>query len=244
MSLSSKIHDLAVRVALQFNAVVSSIEAVTATANNTKTTVDGLGNVYAPKSHTHTVADVSNLQTALDAKAALESPTFTGSPKAPTATTGTNNTQIATTAYVTTAVANKKSVDSATKATQDASGNVITATYATKTELGNDSFIGKIEMFYGTLDTTGKHPLVGNVKKTNWQVCDGTNGTPDLRDRFVIGASSTRTAGSTNSVTSGTVVDEASFNYSMSTNSLGSTTLTVQTSLPPYVALYYVMKIA
>lgn len=35
-----------------------------------------------------------------------ESPTFTGTPAAPTASAGTNNTQIATTAFVTTAVAN------------------------------------------------------------------------------------------------------------------------------------------
>jgi hypothetical protein len=34
------------------------------------------------------------------------SPSFTGTPVAPTATAGTNNTQIATTAYVTTAISN------------------------------------------------------------------------------------------------------------------------------------------
>lgn len=82
----------------------------------------------------------SNIQTQLNAKAALASPTFTGTPKAPTAAVGTNTTQLATTAFVTTAVANKTSVanaTNATKATQDASGNVITSTYATKTELTN-----------------------------------------------------------------------------------------------------------
>jgi len=29
-----------------------------------------------------------------------------------------------------------------------------------------------------------------------WAVCDGTNGTPDLRDRFIVGASTTKAAGS------------------------------------------------
>ena len=48
----------------------------------------------------------SNIQTQLDAKAPLASPTLTGTPKAPTASAGTNSTQIATTAFVTTAVAN------------------------------------------------------------------------------------------------------------------------------------------
>lgn len=46
------------------------------------------------------------INTALGNKANLASPTFTGSPKAPTAAAGTNTTQIATTAFVTTAVAN------------------------------------------------------------------------------------------------------------------------------------------
>lgn len=40
------------------------------------------------------------VKTALDAKAPIASPTFTGTPKAPTAAAGTNNTQIATTAFV------------------------------------------------------------------------------------------------------------------------------------------------
>jgi hypothetical protein len=43
-------------------------------------------------------------QTALDLKAALASPTFTGTPSAPTATAGTNTTQVATTAFVKTEI--------------------------------------------------------------------------------------------------------------------------------------------
>lgn len=84
---------------------------------------DGSGDVsitatVADDSHNHTIANVDGLQTALDAKAPLADPIFTGTPKAPTATAGTNSTQIATTAFVTTAVANKTSV----------SGNAGTAT--------------------------------------------------------------------------------------------------------------------
>lgn len=45
-------------------------------------------------------------QTALDLKANIASPTLTGTPTAPTAVAGTNTTQIATTAFVGTAVAN------------------------------------------------------------------------------------------------------------------------------------------
>lgn len=42
----------------------------------------------------------SNIQTQLDGKAALASPAFTGTPTAPTAVSGTNTTQVATTAFV------------------------------------------------------------------------------------------------------------------------------------------------
>lgn len=46
------------------------------------------------------------------------SPTFTGTPKAPTAAAGTNTTQIATTAFVTTAVSGAKGVKISTSSTQ------------------------------------------------------------------------------------------------------------------------------
>lgn len=51
------------------------------------------------------IADTSGLQSALDLKAALASPALTGNPTAPTPTEGDNDTSIATTAFVTTAVA-------------------------------------------------------------------------------------------------------------------------------------------
>jgi len=53
-------------------------------------------------------SQVTNLTTHLDAKAPLASPALTGTPTAPTADAGTNNTQIATTAFV------KDAVDTAT----------------------------------------------------------------------------------------------------------------------------------
>lgn len=54
-------------------------------------------------------------------RAPLASPTFTGTPSAPTAAAGTNTTQLATTAFVTTAVANK-SVPTATTTTPKMDG--------------------------------------------------------------------------------------------------------------------------
>lgn len=49
-------------------------------------------------------SQVTNLTTDIAGKAPLISPTFTGTPAAPTATAGTNTTQIATTAFVGTAI--------------------------------------------------------------------------------------------------------------------------------------------
>lgn len=75
--------------------------AVTTNGPSTSKTVTGwnegkmtFGNIQISESQ------VTNLQTHLNAKAPLASPGLTGTPTAPTAATGTNTTQIATTAYV------------------------------------------------------------------------------------------------------------------------------------------------
>ena len=47
-----------------------------------------------------TLSSQTDLNNALAAKAPLSSPTFTGTPAAPTAAGGTNTTQLATTAFV------------------------------------------------------------------------------------------------------------------------------------------------
>jgi hypothetical protein len=58
----------------------------------------------APTSHTHTVSQITDMPS-LAGYAPLASPTFTGTPAAPTAAALTNTTQLATTAFVTAAVA-------------------------------------------------------------------------------------------------------------------------------------------
>ena len=66
-------------------------------------------NVSGAVTPTHTVLNymigvTSSVQTQLDSKAPLASPTFTGTPLAPTAAAGTNTTQLATTAFTNTAI--------------------------------------------------------------------------------------------------------------------------------------------
>jgi hypothetical protein len=92
--------------------------------------------------------DLDNSVTSLsNSKANINSPAFTGTPTAPTAATGTNTTQIATTAFA----------------------------------IANGIPSGGIIMWSGSIATI----------PTGWRICDGTNGTPDLRDRFVMGAGNT-----------------------------------------------------
>jgi hypothetical protein len=54
----------------------------------------------AASSHSHAEGDVTGLTAALAAKAAVASPTFTGTPAAPTAADGNSTTQLATTEFV------------------------------------------------------------------------------------------------------------------------------------------------
>jgi hypothetical protein len=57
-------------------------------------------NGKANSSHSHVIADVTSLQTALDGKAPLTSPALIGTPTAPSAAAYADSTQIATTAQV------------------------------------------------------------------------------------------------------------------------------------------------
>lgn len=77
-------------------------------AASTAFVVTALNNGLAGKSntgHAHAITDITGLQSALDAKAPLASPAFTGNPTATTQDAGNNSTRIATTAFVTGAVA-------------------------------------------------------------------------------------------------------------------------------------------
>jgi hypothetical protein len=122
-------------------------------ANYTKATnftaKDGLptGNSGKIVKGTEIDTELTAVASAISSKADLNSPALTGVPTAPTASAATNTTQLATTAFVQTA---------------------LSAAFTT----------GMIMMWSGTIATI----------PTGWVLCNGSNSTPDLRNRFVIGA--------------------------------------------------------
>ena len=99
--------------------------------------------------------DLSNLtptgQQKFDVKADIASPEFTGTPKAPTANAGTNTTQIATTEFVTAAVA------AAISALVDSSPAALDTLKELATALGNDA----------NFSTTVTNALANKAAKTN-----------------------------------------------------------------------------
>lgn len=77
------------------------IGAGTSNFSGAYSALSGIPTSFNPSSHTHPMDEVDGLNDALGTLAPLASPTFTGTPTAPTAAGGNNTTQIATTAFVT-----------------------------------------------------------------------------------------------------------------------------------------------
>jgi hypothetical protein len=192
-------------------------------------------------------AEYTAIASAISSKADSNSPTFTGTPLTPTASAGTSTTQIASTAFVATAVS----------AAIPSGGIIIWS--------GSAAAI-----------------------PTGWVLCNGSNSTPDLRDRFVVGVGSTysvgNTGGSANAIavshthTASSTVTDPGHNHTSGTTAYAGTTvlqagaqggsapngsvqvisattgITVATTvnsagssgtnanLPPYYALCYIMK--
>jgi predicted acyltransferase (DUF342 family) len=85
-------------VALESKYATLASPTFTGTVSGITKTMVGLNNIDNTSDQNKPVSLAT--QGALDLKANIESPFFTGTPNAPTATTGTNTAQIATTAYV------------------------------------------------------------------------------------------------------------------------------------------------
>jgi hypothetical protein len=110
------------------------------------TTKDTLPSGNANKIVKGTELDIefTNIASAITSKANLDSPALSGTPTTPTATIGSNTTQIASCAFV----------------------------------LANSVPSGLISMWAGSIASI----------PAGWVLCNGSNGTPDLRNKFIIGA--------------------------------------------------------
>ena len=83
------------------SAVKATFPNITGAVTATHTELNLIDGVTATTAELNYVDGVtSNVQTQLNTKSPLASPTFTGTPAAPTASAGTNTTQVATTAFV------------------------------------------------------------------------------------------------------------------------------------------------
>ena len=119
-------------------------------------------------------ADVTNLVSDLALKAPLASPAFTGIPAAPTAAGGTNTTQLATTAFVQTAVAGKASSAITITGTLSVSGGGDLTANRTLSLVNDSGAPGSLK-YYGT-DPSGtkgyfSFPAAGAV---TWGSITGT----------------------------------------------------------------------
>jgi hypothetical protein len=103
-SNSFDIRDVTDNDTSRFNINSTGNATFTGTVNGRNITDDGTQLDTNTTNISSNATQIQTNSTALAAKAPIASPTFTGSPAAPTAPAGTNNTKIATTAFVTAAV--------------------------------------------------------------------------------------------------------------------------------------------
>ncbi len=115
------------------------------------------------------------IASAISSKADTASPTFTGTPAAPTATSGSNTTQIATTAYV------KGEVDSAIAGVSASA----TQTLTNKTiALGSNTVTGTLAEFNTAVTDANLVSLAGSETLTNKTIALGSNTVSGTKSQF------------------------------------------------------------
>jgi hypothetical protein len=118
--------------------------------------------------------EFNSISGAISSKADIASPTFTGTPAAPTATAGSNTTQIATTAYV------KGEVDSATTAGVSGTQTLTNKTIA----LGSNTVTGTLAEFNTAVTDANLASLAGSETLTNKTIALGSNTVSGTKSQF------------------------------------------------------------
>lgn len=192
-----------------------NFRAGTITANltgtaSTATTLTGLTSTIAELNFSDGVT--SNIQTQLNSKAPLLSPAFTGTPTAPTATTGNNSTQIATTEFVAGAVISAVPVSTIIALADDVvPTGFLECNGATISRSTYSALFSKIGTTYGAGDGS-----------TTFKI-------PDLRGEFIRGWDHGRGIDSGRAIGSNQSDAYGSHTHSGSTNSEGAHTHNIGT---------------
>jgi hypothetical protein len=149
-------------------------------------------------------------------------------------------------------------------AIRDSAGRMKATSPATSTDVATKGYVDGVIPVGGIILWSGS---VASIP-AGWQLCNGTNGTPDLRDRFVVGAGSTYNPGNTGGSTTHRHDISVSAAHSHSGGDTsnrgiaggGATVMAHplpsqpghdhggntanQTALPPYYALAYIQRVS
>lgn len=170
---------------------------------------------------------LSNAVTGTGGMVLSVSPTFTGTPIAPTATTGTNTTQIATTAFVQAAGA---ALNLGTMATQNANAVAITGgTMSGMTSIAGGTVSGTTGTFSGAVSgTTGTFTgaVSGTTITASTQFSGPGTGLSGTAASLSIGGSAASATNATNLTGSGTI----SSTTTGTTQALGTNNTTIATT--------------
>jgi hypothetical protein len=119
-------------------------------------------------------SEFNAIASAISSKADTASPTFTGTPAAPTAASGANTTQVATTAFVTGAVSGSTTTE-----------RTATATLTNKTiALGSNTVSGTLSEFNTAVTDANLASLAGSETLTNKTIALGSNTVSGTKAQF------------------------------------------------------------
>lgn len=153
------------------------------------------------------IVNAEFVQNNLVLKANLDSPLFTGTPQAPTASVTENSGVLATTAFVKNHC-NSEILNNAT----------LTGVARATTPIGadNSTAIATTAFVHGLLPRGAIIMWSGVGVPAGWAVCDGTNGTPDLRNKFIVGAGPSYALGSTGGASASSATTQAAGSHTHS----------------------------
>lgn len=183
------------------NIIGSGYVNISSSSGNFTVSVNGLqpSGSYADLAHTHTSSQITDFNTSvsglLASYATINSPNFSGIPTAPTATSGTNNSQIANTQFVRTEISNLVNSAPSTLDTLNelatALGNdpnfatTVTNSLASKAALSGAIFTGPVTIPSGTgnfnsLTINGINVSVSGHTHTSSNITDFNSGVSGL----------------------------------------------------------------